>query len=189
MPTFTVSPGFAAAHPGADRGALRDLPEMHAYTTYYNRFKKTYHVLLQLASVALEGRSLPTRSVLVDAMFMAELKNRLLTAGHDLDRIHGGITLDTADGTETYTLLRGEEQRLKPGDMYMADGEGVLSSVIYGPDRRTRITGSTANAAFTVYAPSGIHPDAVRRHLEDLRDHVLLACPGARAAHLDVYGS
>jgi len=35
------------------------LPTMQAYGDYYARFRKTYHVLLQLESVALKGRSLP----------------------------------------------------------------------------------------------------------------------------------
>jgi len=40
--------------------------------------------------------------------------------------------------------------------MFIADGQGVISSIVYGPDRRTRITLATRNAVFTVYAPAGI---------------------------------
>lgn len=34
---------------GGDRAAIRSLPIIDAYAQYYKRFKKTYHVQLQLA--------------------------------------------------------------------------------------------------------------------------------------------
>ena len=68
---------------GLDRQALKSLPVFQAYRTYYKRFKKSYHVQLQLESVAFKGKSIPRVAALVEAMFMAELKNLLLTAGHD----------------------------------------------------------------------------------------------------------
>ena len=46
-------------------------------------------------------------------------------------------------GTESYTLLRGDEQILKAGDMMISDGMGVVSSIVYGPDQRTQITDAT----------------------------------------------
>ncbi len=44
---------------GQDRAALEALPVMQAYSAYYKRFKKTYHVLLQLESVVLRGAACP----------------------------------------------------------------------------------------------------------------------------------
>jgi len=61
-----------------DRAALASLRPMQAYDAYYKRYKKTYHVLLQLESVALRGQPIPRVAALVEAMFMAELKNLLL---------------------------------------------------------------------------------------------------------------
>jgi hypothetical protein len=74
---------------GSDRAALNQLPEFEAYRSYYRRFGKTYHVQLQLESVVLKGKPLRANGSLVLAMFAAELQNRLLTAGHDLDAIEG----------------------------------------------------------------------------------------------------
>ncbi len=82
-----------------------------------------------------QGKSIPDAQALVQAMFMAEMKNMLLTAGHDLDKLHLPLVLDVSTGDETYTLMRGTEQQLKPGDMYIRDGEGILSDVIYGPEQ------------------------------------------------------
>jgi DNA/RNA-binding domain of Phe-tRNA-synthetase-like protein len=122
-------------------------------------------------------------------MFMAEIKNLLLTAGHDLDALQLPVTLDVATGQEQYTLLRGTEQVTKPGDMFMRDGAGIISSILYGPDQRTQITAKTQNVMFAVYAPDGISADATRLHLEDIRENVLVVSPGAWVELLEVFGA
>jgi DNA/RNA-binding domain of Phe-tRNA-synthetase-like protein len=172
---------------GQDRAALSSHPVLQAYNNHYKGFKKSYHVQLQLESIAWKGRSIPTVSALVEAMFMAEMKNLLLTAGHDLDIVQIPLTLDVSKGTESYTLMRGEEQILKPGDMMISDRAGVISDVIYGPDRRTQITADTRNAVFTTYAPQGIEEQAVERHLQDIRDFILVFAPQAQVEMLKVF--
>lgn len=174
---------------GGDRSTLAALPIIQAYSAYFKRSAKTYHVLLQLESVALKGRPIPRVAALVEAMFIAELKSLLLTAGHDLHAIRPPITLGVAKGDERYTLLNGREQVLKAGDMMMADGEGIISSVLSGPDQRTRIAPDTQRAIFAVYAPPGIGTPAVRQHLQDIQASVLLIAPGAHVQSLDVYGA
>jgi DNA/RNA-binding domain of Phe-tRNA-synthetase-like protein len=170
---------------GYDRAALKALPVLQAYAAYYRRFKKTYHVQLQLESVVLKDKSIPGVAALVETMFMAELKNQLLTAGHDLDLVQERV--DVAAGSETYVRLNGQEQQLKAGDMMIADTQGILSSIVYGPDRRTQIRAETTQVLFTVYAPAGIDQDTVRKHLQDIQSYVLLVASGAQTASLHVY--
>jgi DNA/RNA-binding domain of Phe-tRNA-synthetase-like protein len=174
---------------GQDRAALSSHPVLQAYNNHYRRFKKSYHVQLQLESVAWKGKSIPSVSALVEAMFMAEMKNLLLTAGHDLDIMQLPLTLDVSKGTESYTLMRGETQILKPGDMMISDQAGVISDVIYGPDRRTQITQDTHNVVFTTYAPQGIERQAVEDHLTDIRDYILIFAPQAHVELLKVFGT
>ncbi len=174
---------------GSDRAALKTHPTIQAYDNYYKRYKKTYHVQLQLESVVFKGKSIPQVAALVEAMFVAELKNLLLTAGHDLEAVQMPVKLDVAEGTERYIRLNGQEQQLKPGDMMIADAQGVISSVIYGPDRRTQITSETRRVLFTVYAPPGIGEQAVYDHLQDIQANILLVAPGADVVLLEVYGT
>ena len=174
---------------GSDRSALRALPPLQAYAAYYKRYGKTYHVQLQLESVALKGKAITRSSALVSAMVTTELKHLLLTAGHDLETVQPPVTLMVASGQERYRLLGGREQTLQAGDMMMADGGGVISSVLYGPDERTRLRPGTRQALFTVYAPPGIAEPAIVRHLEDLRAAVRLFAPGADVEALTVYGA
>jgi DNA/RNA-binding domain of Phe-tRNA-synthetase-like protein len=172
---------------GQDRAAIASHPVLHAYAEYYRQFKKTYHIQLQLESIVLKGKSIPSVAALVEAMFMAEVQDLLLTAGHDLDALALPLTLDVATGSERYMLLRGEEQALKPGDMMISDQKGVISSILYGPDQRTQITPATQNAIFTVYAPEGIDEQRVVEHLQHIRDNVMVFAPQAQVELLNVY--
>lgn len=177
-----------ARYAGLDRAALLNLPVLHAYDDYYGRFKKTYHLQLQLESIVFKGKPIPGGAGLVESMFMAELEDLLLTAGHEKDGLQLPLTLDVAKGNEAYTLLRGEGQTLKAGDMYIRDGSGVISSVIYGPDHRTQIRPETRNAVFTTYAPPGIDAGLVENHLKHILQNVRLFAPEVAAEMLEVYG-
>lgn len=172
---------------GFNRTNFLQVPELGAYSTYYKRFKKTYHLLLQLESVSKKGKPILTGVPLVQAMFMAELKSLLLTAGHDLDQIQGSIILDSANGDEVYTVLRGDEVTCKFGDMVTSDSQGVFCSVIYGQDQRTRITQLTNNVLYVVYVPVGIPAEAIENHLTDLEENVHLITPQAETNFRHIY--
>lgn len=172
---------------GQDRATIGSHPVLKAYNEYYRRFKKTYHIQLQVESIVLKGKTIPSVAALVEAMFMAEMHDMLLTAGHDLIALRLPLTLDVATGSEHYTLLRGEEQTLKAGDMMISDRDGVISSIVYGPDRRTQITPETRNVLFTVYAPPGVAEQAVAAHLDHLKDNVMVFAPQAQVELLRVY--
>jgi DNA/RNA-binding domain of Phe-tRNA-synthetase-like protein len=172
---------------GQDRAAIRGLPVLQAYEAYYRRFNKTYHVQLQLESIIFKAKSIPSVAALVEAMFMAEVNHLLLTAGHDLDTLQLPVTLEVSTGGERYTLLRGQEQELKPGDMYMADRAGIISSILYGPDQRTQIQAHTRNVMFTVYAPVGIQDEEIIQHLQEIQHNVQLAAPQAQVGMLKVF--
>jgi DNA/RNA-binding domain of Phe-tRNA-synthetase-like protein len=152
-------------------------PRVRAYLDYYRAHGKTYHVKAQWESVAVKGKPIPSRAALVEAMFMAELKNLVLTAGHDLEAIAPPLRVEVTREGDRYVLMNGSERVLGAGDMMMVDGEGIVSSVLHGPDRRTRITPETREALFAVYAPAGVGEDAVREHLDDIRANVLLVAP------------
>lgn len=174
---------------GQDRAQIARLPALQAYQAYYRRFNKTYHVQLQLESIAFKGKSIPSVAALVEAMFMAEVNHLLLTAGHDLDTLHLPATLDVSRSGERYTLLRGQEQELKAGDMMISDQVGIISNILYGPDQRTQIQAQTRNVLFTVYVPAGIEEQAILDHLQEIRDNVLLVTPRARVGMLQVFGA
>ncbi len=156
----------------SNRKELNEHTPIKIYNDYYKRYAKTYHVKQQLESIIFKGKSIPSVAGLVEAMFMAELKNCLLTAGHDHKALKLPLTLDVAMGDEKYTLINGNEQQLKHGDMLIQDSEGIISSIIHGPDLRTRIMPDTQKALFVVYAPPGITQKEISAHLSDIYNYV-----------------
>ncbi len=168
---------------------LLNMDTVKVYDSYYRKFKKTYHVQLQLETIIFKGKPIPHVAALVEAMFMAEIENQLLTAGHDLDALELPVTLDVSEGGERYMLLRGQDEELKPGDMMMFDKKGIISSIIYGPDRRTQITSSTHKVMFVTYAPAGISERMILHHLETIQDYVLIISPQAEVIFKKIYTS
>lgn len=170
-----------------NRSALRELPVFREYAAYYRRFEKSYHVLMQLESVAQKGRSIPPVSSLVTAMFIAELESGVLSAGYDLGRLALPMTVRPVEPGERYALLGNQkEQEGKPGDMALADAQGIVGTILYGPDHRTRIDADTTDALFVVYGVPGLHRTAIDRHLDRLRDLVRLALPDALEGEREV---
>jgi len=85
--------------------------------------------------------------------------------------------------------MNGQQQILKSGDMYICDGQGIISSILYGPDSRTQIKATTQAVLFTVYAPPGIKPGMVSHHLETIRDYVRIVSPDGQVELLQVFGA
>src|SRR5712691_8454780 len=108
----------------ADRASLAALPTIRAYQRHYRAFGQTYHVLRQLESVALKGKSLGSRGALVLAMFAAELESLLLTAGHDLEAVRPPLVVDRSNADERFTGIGGQDHMLRSGDMLMRDALG-----------------------------------------------------------------
>lgn len=156
---------------GLDRDAPRAIEPLPAYAAYYKRFGQRYHVAMQVESVAQKGKSLPNVAALVEAMFVAELRNGVLTAGHDLDEVVLPLRLDVGIGNEAerFVALNGSEASVKAGDMYVADGNGVLSAIVTGPSAAARIGPETTGVLFVAYTPSGVARDLLERHLEPVR--------------------
>src|SRR6185369_17151123 len=60
---------------GQDGAGIASHPILQAYSEYYRHFKKTYHIQLQLESLVINGKTIPRVAALVEAMFMAEMKD------------------------------------------------------------------------------------------------------------------
>jgi DNA/RNA-binding domain of Phe-tRNA-synthetase-like protein len=162
---------------GFTRQDFLKLPVMAAYERYYRRFEKTYHVLLQVESIVLKGKSLPSVSPLVDANFMAEVETLALTAGHDVARLEGDIVMDVSHPGERMLQMSGTDKALLPGDMVMRDGQGICCSILYGQDNRSPVTPETSAVLYVTYAPPGVESDAVQAQLAQIEANVRLFAP------------
>ena len=164
---------------GLTRQDLLALPVLSAYDRYYARFNKTYHVQLQLESIVWKGKSLPEVSPAVDANFMAEVETLVLTAGHDVARLRGSISMDVARTGDQITQMNGNSKALRAGDMMMRDAGGVCCSIIYGQDNRSPITRTTSGVLYVAYAPAGVPTELVARQLQGIEENIRLFAPEA----------
>lgn len=162
---------------GFTRPNFLALPVMAAYEEYYKRFHKTYHVLLQVESIVLKGRNLPSVLPLVDANFTAEVETWILTAGHDVAELRGAISIDVSRQDDAQTLMNGASKGLYAGDMIMRDAGGICCSIIYGQDHRSPITARTSRVLYVAYAPADIAAELVEAHLRAVEDNVRLFSP------------
>ena len=159
----TLEHDVRSRYAGKTRRDLETLPTVEPYVQYYRRFGKTYHVLLQLESVAFRGRSLAAADALVSAMFGAEVDSLLLTAGHDLAALAPPLLADLTRAGERYLGIAGKPIEVKPGDLSIRDGHGILSTVLYGPDQRTRLGPETRCARSRRWSGSRRPPPAPTR--------------------------
>ena len=153
------------------------LPVMSAYETYYKRFDKTYHVLLQVESIVLKGKNLPNVTPLVDANFIAEVETLVLTAGHDVAKLHEPITIDVSRERDQMTQMNGTSKVIRAGDMIMRDADGISCSIIYGQDNRSPITAETSQVLYVAYAPVGVPAEVVEDQLRKIEENVRLFSP------------
>jgi DNA/RNA-binding domain of Phe-tRNA-synthetase-like protein len=162
---------------GFTRQDFLKLPVMAAYERYYRRFDKTYHVLLQLESIVLKGKSLPNVSPLVDANFMAEVETLALTAGHDAGKLEGQIVMDVSRPGERMQQKNGTDKALLPGDMVMRDAHAICCTILYGQDNRSPITPETSCVLYVTYAPGGVGAGVVEMHMERIEANVRQFAP------------
>jgi hypothetical protein len=181
-----VEAGLRASCGGIGRRDLARLEPLRPYAEHFSRSGRAYPVLLQAEAIASKGRRIEMPDPLVRAMFAAELESMLLTAGHDLGAMQGPITLGVAAGTESMPTLGGAEKRPPPGDLVMRDAEGIVASVLLGPDARTSIGPASASLLFVVYAPPEVREAGLRAHLERLAALAALACPGLSAGEAEL---
>jgi DNA/RNA-binding domain of Phe-tRNA-synthetase-like protein len=171
---------------GFSRDQLNGIPIIESYNAYYKNFEKSYHVRAQVESIA-KGKSLPNIFPLLTAMFTAEINSMLLTAGHDLDALELPVEINIGKGGETYTGINGSIKTVEKNDMMMSDRDGIISSIINGPDARTKITPATTAVLFAVYAPASVEAKVIAAHLEDIRNNIRAFSPDAKTTLMKVY--
>lgn len=166
-------------HKGFSRQDFLALPVMSAYEQYYKRFNKTYHVQLQVESIVLKGKSLPSVSPLVDANFVAEVETLVLTAGHDAARLQGSIAMDVSREGDRIIQMNGTTKAIRAGDMVMRDANGVCCSILYGQDNRSPISSQTSRVLYVAYAPVGVPAGIVEAQLAKIEENIRLYAPKA----------
>ncbi len=174
---------------GFTRQDFLSLPVMAAYARYYKRFGKTYHVQLQLESIVLKGKSLPNVSPLVDSNFIAEVDTLVLTAGHDVEKLHGPVSIDVSREGDELMQMDGVAKVIRAGDMIMRDDKGICCSILYGQDNQSPISAQTSHVLYVAYAPPDVPTETVTAHLRAVEEHARLFSPLAVTEQQQLLGA
>jgi DNA/RNA-binding domain of Phe-tRNA-synthetase-like protein len=170
-----------------ERKELKELYPISAYISYYKKFGSNYHLLAQLESVIKGKKTANYDSGLLQAMFLSEMDDMLLTAGHDLTKLHLPLQLKTATGDEGYQSISGKEVSTVKGDLMLADSNGPVSSILKGPDFSSRITLTTSEVIFSVYAPPGIDEGYIEGTLQKLEKRIRAIASSSRTELLQIF--
>jgi Uncharacterized conserved protein len=177
-----------AVHEGYERSEFIKTNPAVFYRDYYKKFHKTYHLILQLESILKKDREVPEAGAFVEAMFIAEMKDFILTAGHNLEAVTFPLKLDMAKGGEEFMGISGINQVLTQGDLYLADEMGIISSVLNGPDYRTRIQENTKEVMYFAYGVQGITGQLLQKHLHQIGEYLEVYAPSVEYDTIQIWG-
>lgn len=149
------------------------------YNRYFKKYKKTYPVLQQLESYLLKGRPFPSGNPINEVAFLTELRTQALLGTHDIDRINGEAELFRPMEKMPFPGMRGEEIHCYPGDVTGRDGDGIIFSLIAGPDARTYIRPDSTHVAFLFFAVPGVTPTELADVQERLVGYARVLAPTA----------
>jgi len=176
----SIEERIRAEYHGLGRRELATLASAAPYAAHFGRAGKAYPVLLQLEAVASKGRSIAFEDPLVRALFAAELESLLLFAGHDSATFASPLSLEVASGAHTMPTLGGALKTPPPGDLVLRDRDGIVASVLLGPDARTAIGTAANSAIFVAYVPPTIDTGAIRAAMGRLATFVAMICPDSK---------
>lgn len=110
-----------------------------------------------------------------------------LTAGHDLDLNNWTLSTKITKCGEEYMNISGKKMKLKSKDIILEDKFGVMSSVLFRPDRSTMITEKTRNYLFFAYFPYGEEDRKIKNHFEGILNYIGIFDNNFERSYIGIY--
>ncbi len=123
----------------------------------------------------VRSKGLPSGNVLVQALLLAEVTTGLLMGAQDAGTVKGVLVCDRANPGETFRGMRREVQ-CRPDEIVLRDDEGIIASLLQGPDHRTRLTPETKDIIFFVFSVPGIVAADIQEGTEAVRSLLADSC-------------
>lgn len=117
-------------------------------------------------------------SPLVQALVLSEMTTGLLMGAQDAAAIKQSLLCDIAGANESFRGMRGDI-RCRKGEIVLRDDEGIIATLLQGPDHRTRLKKDTKDVAFFVFSVPGIGG-------HDLQEAVHFVCGMFQAAGAEI---
>lgn len=117
-------------------------------------------------------------SPLVQALVLSEMTTGLLMGAQDAAAIKQFVLCDIAGANESFRGMRGDIQ-CREGEIVLRDDEGIIATLLQGPDHRTRLKKDTKDVAFFVFSAPGIGS-------HEVQEAVHLVCGMFQAAGAEI---
>lgn len=156
----------AVSNPAADvQQDSRVLNRIQAFDKFFteNGFRSPLGQQFEM----VRSKGLPSGSVLVKALLLAEMSTGLLMGAQDAAAIQGELVYDVASAGEAFKGMRGTVQ-CREGEIVLRDAEGIIASLFQGPDHRTRLAKATRDVIFFVFAVPRIDMDQIQEGLDTI---------------------
>lgn len=154
------------------------LGRIHAFDKFFteNGFRSPLGHQFEM----VRSKGLPPGSTLVQALLLAEMSTGLLMGAQDAAAIQGELVYDRAVDGETFKGMRGMVQ-CREGEIVLRDAEGIIASLFQGPDHRTRLTKTTRDVIFFVFAVPGIDAEQIREGTDTIGELFKTSASGLAA--------
>jgi DNA/RNA-binding domain of Phe-tRNA-synthetase-like protein len=124
---------------------------------------------------AIRKKGLPTTGVLIQTLLFAEMSTGLLMGAQNAAAIKGDLVYDLAAAGESFKGMRSEVS-CRENEIVVRDGDGIIASLLQGPDHRTRLLKDSVDLVFLVFSVPGITIDDVEHGIEVIRQALNGAC-------------
>lgn len=137
-------------------------------------------VLLRLL---LERDRFPRINAVVDLYNLISLKTQLALGAHDIEKVHGNITLRLTDGTETFWPLgHTETEKVPVGEYaYCDDGNNIICRLEVLQVEPTKITEQATDIFFIIQGNGNTTQEYVKNAAEKLCETITRFCGGNAA--------
>ena len=119
-------------------------------------------------------------------MFLSKLESMFFNRTRPVE-ITVAITIESGPGNDNYRSILGKDITAVEGNLAICDGMSVISSIIWGPDFKSRITSSTTEVLFAIYVPPGIETDYIETDLRRLEEGIKTFSSSSVRANLQVF--
>ncbi|SFG40950.1 B3/B4 domain-containing protein (DNA/RNA-binding domain of Phe-tRNA-synthetase) [Desulfotomaculum arcticum] len=135
---------------------IEEDPIIQGFRILHNKIgrsnKKYISSIESLIGILLRNGKFPSINLIVDIYNCISLETRLSLGAHDLEKVHGNITLRMTNGNENFLQLgKSEAKKVNSGEYcYLDDSNEILCRMECHQSEKTKIELGTKNCIFIV---------------------------------------
>lgn len=111
------------------------------------------------------NQGFPNRNIFLDTHIVTEMTNGILMGIQDYKKFAGEIRIDIAKEGEEFIGI-GSTITCKEGEIVVRDNEGIVASLLQGPDKKTLTSPKTTDVVIYAFMVPGIEKTSIEQSLK-----------------------